>query len=119
MRIDLSGAGKRFSREWIFRKVQISFPSDQPTAITGPNGSGKSTLLQCIGGMMELSEGALSYTQGDQTIAANEVYRQISYCAPYLDLVEEMTLREFLDFHHAFKPYFPGLGPKEVVDLIG
>src|SRR6059058_1265319 len=100
MRIDLSGAGKRFNREWIFRRVDISFQPGSAYAITGPNGSGKSTFLQCLAGMMELSEGSLSYELEGKPLPAEQAYRHLSYCAPYLDLVEEMTLREFLDFHH-------------------
>ena len=48
MKIILTDAGKRFSREWIFRNFDYEFLSDKSYAITGANGSGKSTLLQVI-----------------------------------------------------------------------
>lgn len=31
------------------------------------------------------------------------MYKHVSYCAPYLELIEEMTLTEFLTYHFAFK----------------
>src|SRR4029078_8716725 len=98
MKIKLSNAGKRFNREWIFRNADLEFKSSTSYAITGPNGSGKSTVLQCIGGMLQLSEGTIQYAMDNSPLTNEEVYRQVSFCAPYLDMIEEMTLIEFLEF---------------------
>ncbi|HEY1023486.1 MAG TPA: ATP-binding cassette domain-containing protein, partial [Flavisolibacter sp.] len=84
MKINLQNAGKRFNREWIYKSVTLEFSSSNAYAITGPNGSGKSTLLQAIGGMLQLSEGAIQYAMGKKPLATDEVYRQLSFCAPYL-----------------------------------
>src|SRR6187402_1547416 len=107
MKINLSQAGKRFNREWIFRNATIEFKQGTSYAITGPNGSGKSTLLQCIGGMLQLSEGGIQYEDHGKAsqLKEEEVYEQISFCAPYLDVIEEMTLPEFFHFHNQFKPF--------------
>jgi ABC-type multidrug transport system ATPase subunit len=105
MKISLSNAGKRFNREWIFRHAEVSFEKGNHTALTGPNGSGKSTFLQCISGMLELSEGSIHFSE-----TTNEkAYNTISFCAPYMDLIEEMTLKEFFEFHSAFKPFLSGI----------
>ena len=66
MKISLINAGKRFNRDWIFRKITQDFISGSAYAITGPNGSGKSTLLQVIGGAMMMSEGNVQYTIGNR-----------------------------------------------------
>jgi ABC-type multidrug transport system ATPase subunit len=108
MKIKLSNAGKRFNREWIFRNANLQFNSGNAYAITGPNGSGKSTLLQCIGGMLQLSEGTIEMEDEKWEMGDENAYRQITFCAPYLDLIEEMTLKEFLQFHNQFKPLIPG-----------
>src|SRR5690606_40816814 len=42
-----------------------------------------------------------------------------SYCAPYLEVVEEMTLEEFLQFHHGFKPFMEQITIPEIISLIG
>jgi ABC-type multidrug transport system ATPase subunit len=118
MKIDLSQAGKRFNREWIFRNLTYKFEQDRAYAITGPNGSGKSTLLQGIAGMMQLSEGKIEYAIGDDQLATENVFQQISFCAPYLELVEEMTLIEFLNFHAGFKSFLPGLDIKEIIERL-
>ena len=114
MKINLTNAGKRFNREWIFRQADLSFLPGEPTALTGPNGSGKSTLLQCIGGMLDLSEGKIEFSG----ISNEKAYNEISFCAPYLDLIEEMTLYEFLVFHSGFKPFLHNITVSTIIDEI-
>ena len=48
-------------------------------------------------------------------IAHEEIYSHVSICAPYLEVVEEMTLKEFLDFHHGFKPFLPGINTDSII----
>lgn len=103
MKISLQNAGKRFNRDWIFRSCSLDFLPTHSYAITGPNGSGKSTLLQVIAGATLHSEGNVLYSDGIQK-NITDPYLYISIAAPYLELVEEMTATEMLDFHAAFKP---------------
>jgi len=119
MKIKLSNAGKRFNREWIFRKADLEFQSSNSYAITGSNGSGKSTLLQCIGGMLQLSEGDIQYAKDNRQLANDDAYKQIVFCAPYMDVIEEMTLFEFLQFHNEFKFFINDFSVSRVIDEIG
>lgn len=119
MKIKLSGAGKRFNREWIFRNADLSFDSGTAYAITGANGSGKSTLLQCIAGMLQVSEGSIDYSAKDKIINNENAYRQISFCAPYLDVIEEMTFVEFLEFHSRFKSFINDFDAMKIIEAVG
>lgn len=119
MKIKFSNAGKRFNREWIFRNADLQFNSSTSYAITGPNGSGKSTMLQCIGGMLQLSEGKIEYALDDKQLENEEVYKQVSFCAPYLDVIEEMTLTEFLQFHNRFKSFINNFSIQNIIEEIG
>ena len=119
MRVSLTDAGKRFNRDWIFRHLSYTFEEGQSYAIIGPNGSGKSTLLQVLSGSMLLSEGNGQWATGNEQIVNEDIYNHVSICAPYLEVVEEMTLREFLNFHHGFKPFLPGLSLEKIIMLIG
>jgi ABC-type multidrug transport system ATPase subunit len=115
MKINLLNAGKRFNREWIYRGVTLALSSQNAYAITGPNGSGKSTLLQALGGMLQLSKGKIEYEVSSRQLAAEEVYKQVTFCAPYLDVIEEMTLLEFLQFHNQFKPFLPSVSINDII----
>jgi len=119
MTISLSDAGKRYNRDWIFRHLHYTFEPGQSYAIIGPNGSGKSTLLQALSGSMMLNEGSAQYAIGNRQLANDSVYRHVSICAPYLEVVEEMTLKEFLDFHHGFKPFLPGISNDFIITTLG
>lgn len=142
MRISLINAGKRFNRDWIFRNFNYGFIAGTAYAITGPNGSGKSTLLQVIGGAMIMSEGSVKYTIGNRQsangnrqseigneiseadkpfkeVAVDDAYQYISIAAPYLELIEEMTVTELLQFHRQFKPFLPNLTIKDIISVIG
>ncbi len=118
MRIDLKDAGRRFNQEWIFRNLSYGFNSAGKYAILGPNGSGKSTLLSVISGSMSPSEGSVTYTRTKE-IPVEKIYTYISFAAPYLDLVEEFTLQETIDFHFKFKEFYPGLDAAAVMDILG
>ena len=115
MRITLIDAGKRFNRDWIFRHLGYEFSPGHSYAITGSNGSGKSTLLQSIAGAIALSEGSVDYSGQ----APEQVYRQLSLAAPYLEVIEEMTVTEFLHFHSSFKHFLPGLTIRDIIGRVG
>ena len=119
MKISLSDAGKRFNRDWIFRHLSFNFESPNSYAITGPNGSGKSTLLQVIAGAMDLSEGKIQWHRDEIKIEEGKTYEQIAICAPYLEVVEEMTALEFLKFHSEFKPFLSSLDIKTILSKVG
>jgi ABC-type multidrug transport system ATPase subunit len=120
--VRLSNVGKRFNREWIFRHCSYTFTSGKNYAITGPNGSGKSTLLQVIAGATLHNEGTIEYQttdNGQRTTDAMHNYKSISIAAPYLELIEEMTAKEMLDFHSKFKPLIQSLGIEDILNIVG
>ena len=118
MKISLTDAGKRFNRDWIFRHLTYEFSAGQSYAITGPNGSGKSTLLQALSGSMQLNEGNGEWITDNGKLDKEIVYEKVSICAPYLELVEEMTLIEFLEFHRQFKPLIADVTPEKIISIL-
>lgn len=103
MQILAKQLGKRFNREWVFRKLEYNFQSGESYAIIGSNGSGKSTLLQVLGGITNPSEGSIEYFNGAVVTEPEKMYSHITIAAPYTELIEEMTAKEFLRFHFEFK----------------
>lgn len=119
MKISLTDAGKRFNRDWIFRHLTYEFSAGQSYAIIGPNGSGKSTLLQVLSGSMEVNEGNIQCSINNVQCSIEELYKSVSICAPYLEVVEEMTLIEFLNFHAGFKPFLSPLTSEKIISILG
>ncbi len=116
MTITAENLCKRFNREWIFRDFDYTF-SAGIHAITGPNGSGKSTLLQVLWGQLPATSGNLRYSHGTLEIPSEEIYQHLSIAAPYIDLIEELTLAEILRFHFRFKKVRGNKTPVELMDI--
>lgn len=141
MNIQLNNAGKRFNRDWIFRRLNYTFRQGSSYAITGPNGSGKSTLLQTIAGAIAPSEGTVGYlymtqetrdkvqdsscreqlelTSHHSPLTSENIYNYIAIVAPYLEVIEEMTASEFLHFHKSFKPILSTISITQILEIVG
>jgi ABC-type multidrug transport system ATPase subunit len=116
MEVILKDGGKKFVQDWIFRHFNLHLYPGKAYAVIGPNGSGKSTFLQTIAGILPLSEGCISYLHQRQAIPASTVFRLTALTAPYLELIEELSLTEFLHFHQQFKPFAPALTASAFMD---
>ena len=115
MQIILNGASKKYNKEWIFKGVDKSISIGHPLAVVGPNGSGKSTLMLIISGWTLPSAGSISYSLNEKDIPPEEFYKLVDFVAPYTELVEELTLEEFLKFHFNFKALRQGMEIKDVI----
>ncbi|HVS90413.1 MAG TPA: ABC transporter ATP-binding protein [Mucilaginibacter sp.] len=118
MRITLQNIGRRFNREWIFRKIDYTFQPGETYAILGPNGSGKSTLMSVLNGSLSPSEGKIDFFLGDDPVETESVYKQLTLAAPYLELIEEFTLDEMISFHFRFKTFRPDLDKEKLIGLL-
>lgn len=120
MKISLEHISKRFQRHWIFKDINYSFTGPGAYALLGPNGSGKSTLLRVVAGMQSASIGKVSYsTANGIPLDAANIFPNISFTAPGQEIVEELTLHEFLEFHFSFKKPLQGLDIKSVIAITG
>lgn len=117
--IKVTNAGKKFGREWIFRKVDLEINPSEKVVIMGLNGSGKSTLLQAMTGYLTLNEGSISYASNNQTIDNEQLYKFISLASPYLELVEDFTLQEQIEHVHNYKPFLNNLSIAQIIELSG
>ena len=98
MEITLSNVSKSFGSNKVIEKFSFSF-NKGIYAILGKNGSGKSTLLKIIGNLISPSSGKVIYD-----IKKNyDVTKIIFFCAPYQELISELTVKEFLKFHFKFR----------------
>jgi ABC-type multidrug transport system ATPase subunit len=103
MEIVAEQLGKKFGREWIFRKLNMFFSPGKPFAVIGGNGSGKSTLLKLLAGSLAPSEGTIRYSMAGKAVENDQLYQHICWVAPYTEVIEEFTLNELIDFYLQFK----------------
>lgn len=118
MTITLQDVGRRYDQEWIFRHLDYTFLSGKSYAILGPNGSGKSTLIKTLTGSLSASEGKVDYLIDSQKIDIDRVYQHMVIAAPYVELIEEFSLNEMIDFHFKFKTYKSGFDKERLLALL-
>lgn len=118
MRIELLQVGKRYNRDWIYKKLDYTFITGS-YAITGNNGSGKSTLLQTIAGYILPSSGSINYNHHQKNIDSDQIFNHIAIATPYLDLIEEMTSLELIHFQTTFKPYKKDITAEIILETCG
>lgn len=118
MKISLTNVGKKFISEWILRRVNLVLQKGESYTFVGPNGSGKSTLIQLLMGSMPPSEGTIHYETASKELDIDDWYKYMVLAAPYLELIEEFTLREAVEFHQRFKPLKNGFSAADFEDFV-
>ncbi len=113
--IELSGISKKFKRDWVIKNLSYQINLGSKTAILGANGSGKSTLLKIICGFTGTSKGEVKWHKDDNVLDITEWHSHFSYSAPYLELIEEFTLKEMLDLHFKLKPELKSVNRSEIL----
>ncbi|MDP4838420.1 MAG: ATP-binding cassette domain-containing protein [Algoriphagus sp.] len=118
-RVKIQKASKRFQNEWVFKNLDLELVSGTTMAVTGGNGSGKSTFLKCLSGAIPLTNGSMEFELDSKSIAQENWFRTLSIATPYLELPEEFTLVEALNFHFQFKRPLNQWSVKEIIVHMG
>jgi len=118
MEISLNKIGKRYLSDWVFRNLTFHFKMPAIYAVSGANGSGKSTLLNILSGHLTPTRGVIEYQLEGQKIETDQIYKHLSFAAPYIDLIEELTLLETIRFHQQFKSFRVNLNRFDFIKLI-
>ncbi len=118
-RVKIQKASKRFQNEWVFKNLELELASGTTMAVTGGNGSGKSTFLKCLSGAIPLTNGRIEFELDSNSIAQENWFRTLSIATPYLELPEEFTLVEALNFHFQFKRPLNQWSVTELIVLMG
>jgi ABC-type multidrug transport system ATPase subunit len=116
--IKLLDVSKRYRLEWIFRGIDHEFAPNTRTAILGSNGSGKSTLMRVLSGHLTPSRGKILFIEKNTALENDQIWKKISFAAPYIELVEEFTLLEALEFHGKLKPFLPTFSIEKIIQLL-
>lgn len=118
-KITLTNIGKRYKKDWIFRDFSHEFIADNAYVVQGSNGSGKSTLLKIIASYLSPTLGELHYLNGNEEINQAEIHKHITIAAPYMELPEEFTPMEILNFHLGFKSLYNNMTKENFIEFIG
>ncbi|MGD9899803.1 MAG: ATP-binding cassette domain-containing protein, partial [Calditrichaceae bacterium] len=72
--------------------------SGESMAIVGPNGSGKTTLMRVLSNLIQPTKGTVTYKKNGKPIERENIFEHIGFVGPYLELYQDLTARENLEF---------------------
>ena len=119
MKISTQGLGIHFNFQYLFKDLDLEFESGRSYAITGPNGIGKSTLIKLLSGFMAPTDGRVVYLFNDAEISQDKWYKELSISAPYMELIEELTLMESLKYHFGLKTPIDDFSNNDIIKELG
>jgi len=88
---------KRYGQKLVISGLNFSFKT-VVLGIAGSNGSGKSTLLKCLTGLVKPSSGTINWQYRGNNYLPKEIKPFVGFAAPYVQLYEELTVSENLQF---------------------
>lgn len=105
---------KRYGKKSVLNGISFSYEGTI-LGIAGANGSGKTTLLKCLTGLLKPSSGTVTWQIEGEIVNQADLKSHLGYAAPYIQLYEELTVSENLQFlsdlgNHA--------GPSDLIDLL-
>ncbi len=103
MQVELQGIGKRYHSQWVIKDLYHTFSEGNIHALIGQNGSGKSTVLRIIGSSLIPSEGSVTYASNGEEVAIEDVATLVNFAAPYAQLVNQMSVEEYVAFYSNFR----------------
>ena len=125
IRLNAEKLEKRFGSKTVFSNLSIN--TETPiVGIAGMNGAGKSTLLKCFAGILKPTSGAIQWFQNSGKIKKKNLKNHLGFAAPYIQLYEELTVRENLSFIQKVRSLNPSstiegflkpFGAESLVDL--
>jgi len=95
--LKVDALAKSYASTLVFKNLSFQFKGGI-IGIAGPNGSGKSTLLRCISGLTLPSSGTVKWHVNGTDYTNKTVSKVLGYVAPYVQMYEELTATENLNF---------------------
>jgi len=89
---------KKFGQRTVFPRINLNLNTGDSLAVIGPNGSGKSTLLKILVRLLRPSSGEIQYKDNGNLLDENALRGQVSFVAPYLNLYDQLTGEENIQF---------------------
>lgn len=119
MTLQVKRLKKTFGPHTVFSDLSFEY-SGNILGIAGSNGSGKSTFLKCLAGLISPTEGEVDWLKNNEIISAQTLNQEMGYAAPYINLYDELTVIENLQFLADIRQYSDSTGSiKRWIDKSG
>lgn len=97
-RIEVKNLSKAYGRRKLFTGISVTIADRSVFAVLGCNGAGKTTFLGILCGLIPATSGTVEMILGGKTLSAAEKRRQLGLVSSDLQLYDELTAVENLEF---------------------
>lgn len=109
--LTIKNLSKRFENNIIFNNTSISIQNTNSIVFLGENGSGKSTLLKILCGYLYYDTGEIFWNGKENSI------NNFAVSAPYIELFEQLTVKEHLKFHFNFQNRIQNITDDKILEI--
>lgn len=95
--LEVKNLTKRFDKFTVVDNLSFFINEGEVVGLLGPNGAGKTTTIQMLLGVMEPTEGGISYFGKKFKNNREEILGQINFCSTYISLPWFFTVKEILE----------------------
>ena len=102
-KLKITNLSKSYNGKVIFKELNLELKEKQSLVITGKNGSGKSTLLKVISHLIRPEKGEIKIEINNKIVPTEKVFTCTGLLAPYINVYDELTAFENLEFFYKLK----------------
>lgn len=115
--LELKNLKKYYGKQRGIESISFQIKKGDIYGFIGPNGAGKSTTIRTIMGLLNKTSGNIYLHNKELDIENIDTKRKIGYLPSEINLYEDMTIKELLDYHESFYKTKNNKRRKELVNL--
>ena len=100
--VEIKNLSKNYGKIKAVKKLSLDLYEGEIFGFIGPNGAGKSSTIRCIMNLLNKTEGKVLIEGKEFQKNDIEIQKNIGYLPSEVNLYEEYTVGEMLDFHESF-----------------
>ena len=115
--LELKKLKKYYDKTCGIEDVSLKLNKGEIYGFIGPNGAGKSTTLRTIMGLINKTSGSILFNDKELDIEDINIKEKIGYLPSEINLYEDMTIKELLNYHESFYKKDLTKRRKELINL--
>ena len=100
--LEIKKLTKYYGKALGVKNISFDLKEGEIFGFIGPNGAGKSTTIRAIMNLINKNNGVVLFDGKELTKDSIELKEQIGYLPSEINLYEDLTVKEMLDFHELF-----------------
>ena len=115
--LELKKLKKYYDKTCGIEDVSLKLNKGEIYGFIGPNGAGKSTTLRTIMGLINKTSGSILFNDKELDIEDINIKEKIGYLPSEINLYEDMTIKQLLNYHESFYKKDLSKRRKELINL--